>query len=161
MMLFRRRAAVTRYLTKTSDQRSYFKSKHAKANNYQWQRISLPIETVLVSCSQLVDGVLEDLSTVDLFLQGTARDEAVDDDVHRLADTKSSVHCLWVGSWVPARINCSQSQRPTHTSDATHHYYHPVLLAQNHNDISPNKNARLLLCLFLTLAINPMQPVFR
>jgi len=68
---------------------------------------------VLVSSSQFVDCVLEDLSTVDFLFQRTARDEAVHHNIHCLTDAKRSVHRLRVGSWVPAWVNYSQSQHHT------------------------------------------------
>jgi len=49
---------------------------------------------VLVACSELVDRVLEDLSTVDLLFQSSTCDEPIDNHVHRLADAKSSVDRL-------------------------------------------------------------------
>jgi len=78
--------------------------------SYDCLGFQLPTKMILVSGSEFVDGVFEDLSTVDLLLQCTARDEAIDNDVHRLTDAKHSVHCLRVICRVPAWVDYSQSQ---------------------------------------------------
>ena len=66
-----------------------------------------------VARRQFAHGFLDDLSAVNRLLQSSARDEPVDDHVHRLANAVGTIYCLRVGRWVPAWINYSQSQCPT------------------------------------------------
>ena len=110
-------AVAATYLTKTNHRNeSLLLHKSVQNLTVLSNRVSIPIEMVLVSCSELVDRVLEDLSTVDLLFQSSTCDEAIDNHIHRLADAKSSVDRLWVSCWVPAWVNYSQSQHPTHAS---------------------------------------------
>ena len=50
------------------------------------------------------DGVLEDLSAVDLFLHRPAGDQPIDDNVLGLPNAKDPIHRLGIRRWIPAGI---------------------------------------------------------
>jgi len=146
-------AVAATYLTKTNH-RNKSGLLHKSVQNLTGlsNRVSIPIEMVLVSCSELVDRVLEDLSTVDLLFQSSTCDEAIDNHIHRLADAKSSVDRLWVSCWVPAWVNYSQSQHPTHASHDS--LLLPCCISANQNNLPTNNSVVWLQCRVQPILIN-------
>jgi len=81
---------------------------------------------VSITGGQLVHRVLEYLTPVDLFFESSACDEAVHNHVHRLSNSECTIHSLRIGSWVPAWINYSQSQRAYHNYILSNQQYHNI-----------------------------------
>lgn len=72
--------------------------------------MNTPIWILGLSHSLASDGILENLTSVDLFLNTAAGDQSVDDHVFLLSNTEGSVHSLSICCRVPAGINCRKEQ---------------------------------------------------